>query len=79
MILILDSADIDTWLRGAYDDIVSLQDPNAPVKMTVRGAVFPSRSKERWQPSILGKQTQRRRAIHCVRYALYDRNRESRR
>ncbi|WP_439144533.1 hypothetical protein [Sphingomonas faeni] len=47
MITILDLADIDTWLRGSYDDIVSLQKPYDPAKMTVRGPVFATRSKER--------------------------------
>jgi len=47
MITILDPADIDTWLRGSYDDIVGLQKPYDPAKMTVRGPVFPTRSKER--------------------------------
>jgi len=47
MITILDPADIDTWLRGTYDDIVGLQKPYDPAKMTVRGPVFPTRSKER--------------------------------
>ncbi len=35
------------WLRGTYDDIVGLQKPYDPAKMTVRGPVFPTRSKER--------------------------------
>jgi len=39
--------DIDTWLRGSYDDIVRLQKPYDPAKMTVRGPVFATRSKER--------------------------------
>ena len=47
MITILDPADIDIWLRGTYDDIVGLQKPYDPAKMTVRGPVFPTRSKER--------------------------------
>ncbi len=47
MITILDPADIDTWLRGSYDEVVTLQRPYAPNKMTVRGPVFPTRSKER--------------------------------
>jgi putative SOS response-associated peptidase YedK len=47
MITILDPADIDTWLRGTYNDIVGLQKPYDPAKMTVRGPVFPTRSKER--------------------------------
>jgi hypothetical protein len=47
MITILDPADIDTWLRGSYDDIVRLQKSYDPAKMTVRGPVFATRSKER--------------------------------
>lgn len=45
MITILDPDDIDTWLRGSYDDIVELQRPYDPDKMTVRGPVFPTRRK----------------------------------
>jgi putative SOS response-associated peptidase YedK len=40
MITILAPGDIDTWLRGSYDDVVALQRPYAPTKMTVRGPVF---------------------------------------
>ncbi len=47
MITILDPDDIETWLRGSYDDVVRLQEPFDPDKMTVRGPVFPTRRKER--------------------------------
>ena len=47
MITILDTDDIETWLRGSYDDVVRLQKPFDPDKMTVRGPVFPTRHKER--------------------------------
>ena len=45
MITILDPADVDTWLRGSYDDVVKLQRPFDPDRMTVRGPVFPTRNK----------------------------------
>jgi putative SOS response-associated peptidase YedK len=47
MITILDPADVDTWLRGSYDDVVKLQRPFDPDRMTVRGPVFPTRRDER--------------------------------
>ena len=47
MITILEPKDIDTWLQGSYDEIVALQKPYDPAKMTVRGPVFPTRRKER--------------------------------
>lgn len=47
MITILAPDDIDTWLRGSYDEIVALQRPYDPAQMTVRGPVFPTRRKER--------------------------------
>lgn len=47
MITILDPDDIDTWLQGSYDDVVRLQKPFDPAKMTVRGPVFPTRRDER--------------------------------
>jgi putative SOS response-associated peptidase YedK len=47
IITILDPADIDTWLRRSYDDIVRLHKPYDPAKMTVREPVFAPRSKER--------------------------------
>lgn len=43
MITILHPDDIDTWLRGSYDDVVALQTPYDPAAMTVRGPVFPTR------------------------------------
>jgi hypothetical protein len=43
----LDRADINTLLRESYDNIVGLQKPYDPAKMTVQGPVFPTRSKER--------------------------------
>lgn len=43
MITILQEADWDVWLRGSYDDIVSLQRPFPADRMTVRGPVFPTR------------------------------------
>ena len=47
MITILAPEDIDTWLRGSYDEIVALQKPYDPGKMTVRGPMFPTRRDER--------------------------------
>lgn len=47
MITILDPADVDTWLRGSYDDVVVLQRPYDASKMRVRGPVFPTRRAER--------------------------------
>lgn len=47
MITILAPGDIDTWLRGSYDEIVTLQRPYDAAQMTVRGPVFPTRRKER--------------------------------
>lgn len=47
MITILSPDDIDTWLRGSYDDVVRLQKPFDPEKMTVRGPVFPTRGDKR--------------------------------
>ncbi|MGO4169195.1 SOS response-associated peptidase family protein [Novosphingobium sp. YAF33] len=43
MVTILDPGDVTTWLRGSYDEIVSLQRPYDPAKMVVRGPVFPTR------------------------------------
>ncbi|GAA0661271.1 putative SOS response-associated peptidase YedK [Sphingomonas insulae] len=45
MITILHEADWSRWLRDSYDDVVSLQQPCPADKMTVRGPVFPTRSK----------------------------------
>ena len=47
MITILSPEDVDTWLRGSYDDVVALQKPYDPDLMTVRGPVFPTRRPER--------------------------------
>jgi putative SOS response-associated peptidase YedK len=43
MITILEPEDVDTWLRGSYDEVVALQRPYPADKMTVRGPVFPTR------------------------------------
>lgn len=43
MITILHPDDQDTWLRGSYDDVVSLQRPYPADQMTIRGPVFPTR------------------------------------
>ncbi|MBI0474422.1 DUF159 family protein [Sphingomonas sp. MA1305] len=43
MVTILHEADWDRWLRGSYDDVVSLQQPFPATGMTVRGPVFPTR------------------------------------
>ena len=45
MITILEEADWDRWLRGAYEDVVALQRPFPAGRMTVRGPVFPTRTK----------------------------------
>ena len=47
MITILDPEDVDTWLRGSYDEVVALQKPYNAAKMTVRGPVFPTRTGEK--------------------------------
>ncbi len=47
MITILTPEDVDTWLRGSYDELVALQRPYEPAKMNVRGPVFPTRRAER--------------------------------
>ena len=46
MITILEPGDVDTWLRGSYDEVVALQRPYDATKMTVRGPVFPTRRDE---------------------------------
>ncbi|WP_419826229.1 SOS response-associated peptidase family protein [Sphingomonas sp.] len=46
MITILASEDVDTWLRGSYDEVVRLQQPYDAAQMTVRGPVFPTRRDE---------------------------------
>lgn len=43
MITILEPADVDTWLRGSYDEVVALQRPYPADQMTVRGPIFPTR------------------------------------
>ncbi|WP_242154848.1 SOS response-associated peptidase family protein [Sphingomonas sp. BAUL-RG-20F-R05-02] len=43
MITILKPEDVDTWLRGSYEEVVGLQRPYPADKMTVRGPVFPTR------------------------------------
>ncbi|MGI4733003.1 MAG: SOS response-associated peptidase family protein [Janthinobacterium lividum] len=44
MVTILHEADWDRWLRGTYDDVVSLQRPYPADQMTARGPIFPTRS-----------------------------------
>jgi len=43
MITILRPADVETWLRGSYDEVVALQKPYEQSGMAVRGPVFPTR------------------------------------
>ncbi len=45
MVTILHEADWDRWLDGSYDDVVTLQRPYPAEQMTVRGPVFPTRSR----------------------------------
>lgn len=45
MITILKPDDVETWLRGSYEEIVTLQRPYDADKMRVRGPVFPTRGK----------------------------------
>jgi len=47
MITILQPVDVDTWLRGSYDEVVALQKPYDAAKMAVRGPVFPTRTGEK--------------------------------
>lgn len=47
IITILEPSDVDIWLRGSYGEIVALQKPYDPAKMSVRGPVFPTRRNER--------------------------------
>ena len=47
MITVLKPEDVDTWLRGSYDEIVALQKPYDASAMTVRGPIFPTRRDER--------------------------------
>jgi putative SOS response-associated peptidase YedK len=46
MITILSPEDIETWLRGTYDEVLALQRPFPSEKMAVRGPVFPTRRPE---------------------------------
>jgi len=43
MITVLEEADWDRWLTGGHDDVIALQRPYDPERMTVRGPVFPTR------------------------------------
>ena len=43
MITILRPEDVDTWLKGSYEDSVALQRPFPADRMTVRGPTFPTR------------------------------------
>jgi putative SOS response-associated peptidase YedK len=45
MITILRTDDCETWLRGSYDQIVTLQRPYDVDSMAVRGPIFPTRSR----------------------------------
>jgi putative SOS response-associated peptidase YedK len=45
MITILEPQDHDHWLTGSYDDVVALQRPYDPTRMSVRGPEFPTRAK----------------------------------
>ncbi len=45
MITILRPDDHGRWLRGSYEDVVALQRPYAADEMTMRGPVFPTRSR----------------------------------
>lgn len=47
MVTILERDDINTWLRGSYADMIGLQKPYNPERMTMRGPVFPTRGKGR--------------------------------
>lgn len=47
MITILPPEDVDTWLHGSYDEVVVLQRPYDPEKMTIRGPIFPTRTGEK--------------------------------
>ncbi|WP_419826832.1 SOS response-associated peptidase family protein [Sphingomonas sp.] len=46
MITILPPEDVDTWLRGSYEEVTALQRPYEAGRMTVRGPVFPTRRDE---------------------------------
>lgn len=45
MVTILRPENVDTWLRGSYDEVVALQRPYDAAKMSVRGPVFPTRGR----------------------------------
>jgi putative SOS response-associated peptidase YedK len=42
---ILEPADWERWLRGSYDDVCALQQPYWADRMTMRGPIFPTRTK----------------------------------
>lgn len=44
MITVLAPDDHDRWLRGSYDEIVSLQRPYPAARMSMRGPEFPTRA-----------------------------------
>jgi putative SOS response-associated peptidase YedK len=46
MITILAAEDVNTWLRGSYEEVTALQRPYDAERMTVRGPVFPTRRSE---------------------------------
>jgi putative SOS response-associated peptidase YedK len=46
MITILKPNDVETWLRGTYDELVGLQRPYDAAQMTTRGPLFPTRRDE---------------------------------
>lgn len=45
MVTVLGPQDHDRWLRGSYDEVVTLQQPYPADWMTVRGPAFPTREK----------------------------------
>ncbi len=47
MITILKPDDVEIWLRGSYEEIVTLQRPYDADKMSVRGPIFPTRRQEK--------------------------------
>ncbi|RSV33353.1 DUF159 family protein [Sphingomonas sp. ABOLE] len=44
MITILEPADVDTWLHGGYEQVLSLQRPYSAERMKVKGPIFPTRA-----------------------------------
>lgn len=44
MVTILESKDVDTWLRGSFEEIAALQRSYDASRMSVRGPVFPTRT-----------------------------------